>query len=91
MNAGGWTEFVFATAPGFAEAALDVTALDFVNCCLRGAGQVMFMNNPLTGAIVIAALLYQSVFSGLMGVVVSCHNIAAIWVAFFLRCQRYGC
>ena len=22
---------------------------------------------------------------------VSCHNIAAIWVAFFLRCQRYGC
>ena len=25
--------------------------------------------------------------------IVSCHNrsIAAIWVAFFLRCQRYGC
>ena len=22
---------------------------------------------------------------------VRCHNIAAVWVAFFLRCQQYGC
>ena len=85
MNAGGWTEFVFATAPGFAEAALDVTALDFVNCCLRGAGQVMFMNNPLTGAIVIAALLYQSLFSGLMGVVAL---LASTLTAYALQVDR---
>jgi urea transporter len=41
--------------------------LDLINAALRGAGQVMFMNNPVVGFLISAALLYQSLYSGVLG------------------------
>ena len=37
----------------------------FVDVCLRGAGQVMFQNNPLTGAFFIAGIIYGAVRAGM--------------------------
>ena len=41
--------------------------LDFCNSCLRGAAQVNFLNNPLSGACIVAAMLYQSTWTGSIG------------------------
>ena len=42
--------------------------LDFLNYNLRGIGQVIFVNNPISGAIVLAALFLQSPWVGVMAV-----------------------
>jgi urea transporter len=36
----------------------------FLTTCLRGAGQVMFQNNPVTGALILAAVLWGAFASG---------------------------
>jgi urea transporter len=62
----GW---LTGTAPCVTDyAAAKSPALDFVNCCLRGIGQVCFMNNPLTGLIILLALCWQSLYCATMGV-----------------------
>ena len=43
--------------PEFSERARDNPLLDFVDSCLRGVGQVCFMNNPVTGLLILAAIL----------------------------------
>jgi len=40
--------------------------LDFINYNLRGIGQVIFVNNPLSGLLILLALLIQSPWIGLM-------------------------
>lgn len=40
-------------------------ALDFVDYSLRGVGQVVFMNNPLTGMLILAGLWIASAWLGL--------------------------
>jgi solute carrier family 14 (urea transporter) len=40
--------------------------LDFVNATLRGAGQVIFANNPLSGALLLAAMFLQAPWLGVM-------------------------
>lgn len=64
-----WQDYVVGTAPGLNEALERRPWLDFLNCSLRGFGQVMFMNNPVTGLVVVLALLWQSLYVGAMGCV----------------------
>ncbi len=43
--------------------------LDFINYNLRGVGQVIFVNNPLSGLLILLALFIQSPWIGLMSLV----------------------
>ena len=43
--------------------------LDFINYNLRGIGQVIFVNNPLSGLLILLALFIQSPWIGLMSLV----------------------
>ena len=44
------------TMPGWAERADGNPLLAFVDSCLRGVGQVCFMNNPVTGLAILVAM-----------------------------------
>lgn len=44
-------------------------SLDFINYNLRGIGQVVFVNNPLSGLLILLALFIQSPWIGLMSLV----------------------
>lgn len=68
-EAAAWQDYVIGTAPALNEALERRPWLDFLNCSLRGFGQVMFMNNPVTGLVVVLALLWQSLYVGAMGCV----------------------
>lgn len=62
------------TMPGWSERAADNPLLDFVDSCLRGVGQVCFMNNPITGLAILIAMFVGEAwlgFAGVLGVVVS--------------------
>jgi urea transporter len=65
--------------------------LAFVDSCLRGVGQVVFMNNPLTGlAILIAMFVHEPWlgFAGVLGLVVS--TLAAIAIGMDRGAIRAG-
>ncbi len=67
-------DWVNGTAPELHEHLRRVPPLEFIEDCLRGVGQVMFMNNPLTGLLVmIAAWTFDPWlgFGGTVGVIVS--------------------
>ncbi|MGE3288573.1 MAG: urea transporter [Pseudonocardia sp.] len=77
--------WVDGTAPALQERVLHAPPVAFVEYCLRGVGQVMFMNNPFTGLFVlVAAWLFDPWlgFGGTLGVVVS------TLVALLLRFDR---
>ena len=62
------------TMPGWSERAADNPLLDFVDSCLRGVGQVCFMNNPVTGLAILIAMFVGEAwlgFAGALGLVVS--------------------
>ena len=74
-------------------------ALRFLDACLRGIGQVMFQDNPLSGALFIAAIAWgsfaagapQVLFAGLLAVVVA--TLTAHWLRVDdagLRTGLYG-
>jgi urea transporter len=44
--------------------------MGFLDACLRGAGQVMFQNNPVTGALILAAVAWGAVAEDSPGVAV---------------------
>jgi urea transporter len=73
--------------------------LRFVDLSLRGLGQVMFQDNPLTGALFLAAIAWgsavagapQVLLAGMLGVVAS--SLTAIWLQADksdLRAGLYG-
>lgn len=64
-----WQQYVVGTAPALSAAVEHRPWVDFWNCTLRGFGQVMFMNNPMTGLLVVLALLWQSLYVGTLGLV----------------------
>ena len=69
------------TMPGVAERVDDNPALAFVDSCLRGVGQVVFMNNPITGLLILVAMFVGEVwlgFAGALGLVVSTATAMAI-------------
>ena len=62
------------TMPGWSERAADNPLLDFVDSCLRGVGQVCFMNNPVTGLAILIAMFVGEAwlgFAGALGLVAS--------------------
>ena len=74
-------------------------ALRFVDIILRGFGQVMFQDNPLTGILFLAAIAWGSIVAGVphvlvagvLGVVAS--TLTAIWLKAdeaALRAGLYG-
>jgi urea transporter/Ca2+-binding EF-hand superfamily protein len=64
---------------------------DFINYNLRGIGQVIFVNNPVSGLLILVALFLQSpwvAFLGLLGVVAS--TVTAIWLKLDRDSLRNG-
>jgi urea transporter len=63
---------------------------DFITICLRGASQVFFMENALTGSLFLAAILYASFLSGnwatSIGAVLAL--VIATLTALTLQCDR---
>ncbi len=65
---------VNGTMPAWAERAHANPLLDFVDSCLRGIGQVCFMNNPVTGLAILVAMFIGEAwlgFAGALGLAVS--------------------
>ena len=48
------------TMPGWAARVEGNPLLDFIDYCLRGVGQVCFMNNPVTGLAILVAMTSPS-------------------------------
>ena len=72
---------VNGTMQAWGERADGNPLLAFVDSCLRGVGQVCFMNNPVTGlAILIAMFVAQGWlgFAGVLGVVASTATAIAL-------------
>ncbi len=57
------------------------TGLDFINYPLRGIGQVIFVNNPVSGLLILVALFIQSPWVAIMGLVgVVASTLTAVWM-----------
>lgn len=70
----GGLSTINGTMPEWSKRTEQMPAVDFVDYCLRGVGQVVFMNNPITGlAILLAVWIYSPWvgFAGTLGLVVS--------------------
>jgi urea transporter len=79
------------TMPGWAARAEGNPLLDFVDFCLRGVGQVCFMNNPVTGLAILVAMVVAEPwlgFAGALGLVAS--NLAAILIGMDRGAIRAG-
>jgi urea transporter len=79
------------TMPDFARRADASAPLAFVDSCLRGVGQVVFMNNPVTGLAILVAMFAHEAwlgFAGALGLVVS--TLAAILIGMDRGAIRAG-
>lgn len=87
-RAAGWVD---GTAPLLQERLDRMAPLAFVESCLRGVGQVMFMNNPITGLLVLLAAWIHDPwlgFGGTVGVAVS--TLVAVLMGFDRDAVRAG-
>jgi urea transporter len=72
---------VNGTMQAWGERADGNPLLAFVDSCLRGVGQVCFMNNPVTGLAILVAMVVGEAwlgFAGALGVVASTATAAAL-------------
>ena len=82
------------TMPAWADRADGNPVLAFVDSCLRGVGQVCFMNNPVTGLAILVAMFIGEAwlgFAGALGVVSS--TLAAVVIGMdrgAIRAGLYG-
>jgi urea transporter len=79
------------TMTGFSERAESNPLLAFVDSCLRGVGQVCFMNNPVTGLAILVAMFVAEGwlgFAGALGLVAS--TLAAIAIGMDRGAIRAG-
>jgi urea transporter len=79
------------TMPGWAARVEGNPLLDFIDYCLRGVGQVCFMNNPVTGLAILVAMVVAEPwlgFAGALGLVAS--NLAAILIGMDRGAIRAG-
>ena len=82
------------TMPEWSDRAEQLPAIAFVDSCLRGVGQVCFMNNPITGLLILVAMCVGELwlgFAGALGLVVS--TAAAIVIGMdrgAIRAGLYG-
>lgn len=58
---------------------------DFVDYCLRGVGQVVFMNNPITGLMIVIGIFVASAWLGVAAVI---GLVASTLVGIFLGVDR---
>ena len=82
---------VNGTMPAWAARVEGNPLLDFIDYCLRGVGQVCFMNNPVTGLAILVAMAVAEPwlgFAGALGLVVS--NLAAILIGMDRGAIRAG-
>ena len=69
------------TMPAWSERAGRMPAVGFLDSCLRGVGQVCFMNNPVTGLAILVAMFVGEAwlgFAGALGLVVSTLTAAVL-------------
>jgi urea transporter len=79
------------TMPGWSDRAEQNPLLAFVDSCLRGVGQVCFMNNPVTGLLILAGMWIAEPwlgFAGTLGLAVS--TLAAIAIGLDHAAIRAG-
>ena len=79
------------TMPGWADRADGNPVLAFVDSCLRGVGQVCFMNNPITGLAILVAMFVGEAwlgFAGALGLVAS--TLAAVVIGMDRGAIRAG-
>ena len=79
------------TMPGWSERAERNPLLAFADSCLRGVGQVCFMNNPITGFFILLAMWVAEPwlgFAGMLGLAVS--TLAAILIGMDRAAIRAG-
>ncbi len=66
--------YINGTMPAWLKTAARIPVLAFADSCLRGIGQVVFMNNPFTGLMILTGIYFFSGwlgFAGTFGVAVS--------------------
>ena len=69
------------TIVAFKDRFRDHPTLGFVDWVLRGIGQVVFQNNPISGAVILAAIFYNSWIYGtvcLLGTIIG--TLTALWL-----------
>lgn len=79
------------TMPYWAERAHANPFLEFIDACLRGVGQVCFMNNPITGLAILVGMFVAEAWlgvAGVLGVVVS--TLAAVVIGMDRAAIRAG-
>lgn len=65
--------------------------VDFVDYCLRGVGQVCFMNNPITGAFILAGMFVFDAWLGVAGLVaLAVSTLTALLLKFDRAAIRAG-
>ena len=87
----GGLSLLNGTMPEWSQRAERMPALEFVDSCLRGVGQVCFMNNPITGLAILVAMFVGEAwlgFAGALGLVVS--TLAAIVIGMDRGAIRAG-
>ena len=62
-----------------------VWLLVFIDACLRGVGQILFMNNPVTGIFTVAGYFYSDVY---LGMALCVGTVASTGLAFAMGLVR---
>jgi urea transporter len=82
---------VNGTMPAFSEQVDDNPPLAFIDSCLRGVGQVCFMNNPVTGLGILVAMFIAEPWLGVCGALgVAVSTLAAILIGMDRGAIRAG-
>ena len=87
----GGLSLINGTMPEWSRRIEGTPPVAFVDSCLRGVGQVCFMNNPVTGLAILVAMFVGEAwlgFAGALGVVVS--TLAAIVIGMDRGAIRAG-
>ena len=87
----GGLSLINGTMPEWSRRTEGTPPVAFVDSCLRGVGQVCFMNNPVTGLAILVAMFVGEAwlgFAGALGVVVS--TLAAIVIGMDRGAIRAG-
>lgn len=77
----GGLSLLDGTMPEWSSQAERSPLVEFVDSCLRGVGQVCFMNNPVTGLAILVAMAIAELwlgFAGVLGLAVSTATAIAI-------------
>ena len=74
---------VDGTMPALQERVLDIPVVGFIEYCLRGVGQVVFMNSPITGLLILVAAWITDPWFGFAGTIaVIASTLAGIALGF---------